>query len=167
MRGSQGFTLITNYSKLWETYFPSPAGKVFPLYYPKRKKKDLLVARQSLNQWKTVKLSQWKATTLLTSSFFQWTLCLQKVPWTPPFFCKRTFHSFVLWTCLSFTLDHMSQIAILCSWINSFCWRNISLSICLRSMLNRPRRGPFLKHNFAYVIFLLKTNFSCILALNS
>lgn len=50
-----------------------------------------------------LQLSQWEAPTLPTPNFLQWTL--QQPFWTPtPFIYKRTFLSFVLWTCQWFAI---------------------------------------------------------------
>lgn len=86
---------------------------------------------------KDLKLDQWKATILQTPICLQWTLCLQQLLWTPSFLYKRRFLSFALWTWHGLPWDCMCPTAILwCSQINPFCWRNIWLSIYLKSTID-------------------------------
>lgn len=68
-----------------------------------------LSSNHSANE-RLLQISQWKAATLQSPSFLQWTLCLRQFPWTPPFFDKWTFLSLVLWTCTWFAIKpHVSN----------------------------------------------------------
>lgn len=98
-----------------------------------RQERGDLLTRKPFSQWKTITTWPMKNHCTSTPSFLQWILCLQQPFWTLPFLYKRKSLSFVLWTWQHLPLDYMSPIAILCSQINSICWRSIWLTICLRS----------------------------------
>lgn len=74
-----------------------------------------------------------KTCNTLNSCSFQWTLCLQQALWTPLFFYKRTFFSFVFWSCLWFTIrPHVPDYNFLFLMSKSILLEKY-LAICLRS----------------------------------
>ena len=95
------------------------------LHYPSRQKKALLLARQPFSNERLLLLNQWKATTLQ----------IQKFPPMDSLFtaalCKRTSLCFVLRTCLSFTLDQVFQITVLCCSKETHVAGEISGFVCI------------------------------------
>lgn len=79
--GSTLYTLplVINYPKQEETYFPFQQEDAFLLYYPNRKKDNLLFTQQPLSQRKTIKQ---------IPNFLQWTTSLQQ-PLNSPFLYKE------------------------------------------------------------------------------
>ena len=101
--------------------FASPAGnKVTTTLLPNGEKEEFLLAWQQLSQWETITTQPVKSHGILRiPSFIQWTPFITAPP-ISPFFVKKMFLSFVLWTCLWFAIDCWYQNVILCCFqINS------------------------------------------------